>query len=119
MCPSVHTCDALLSDEHACIQMLTPPTRIQKMPFKDMAQRFVSYILHCSSTISPSDVQQIHLVFDKYLEDSIKAQAQANRCERHGQVYHVKADVSIPQIGNSFSAMERTRLVWQGTTHST
>ena len=99
---SVDTCDALLFDGHTCIQMLPSPTRIQNMPFKDMPQRCLSYILHCSGTFPPSDVQQIHVVFDKYLEDSIKAQTRATRGERHDQVYRVKADVPISQNGKPF-----------------
>ena len=98
----IQRCDALVIDGHASIQMLGVPMTTGKMCFRGMAERFIGHIMHISSTTSSNDVQQIHIVFDKYLEDSIKGQTRAKRGDDQGHLYHVKADVAIPQNWKQF-----------------
>ena len=99
---AIPSCDAVVFDGHASIQMLGAPTSLGKISFKDMAGRFISHILHSSTTTSATHVKQVHVVFDKYVEDSIKAQTRAKRGERQGQIYHIKGDGPIPQNWKQF-----------------
>jgi hypothetical protein len=68
----IQRCDAVVFDGHASMQMLRAPTTLGKTSFKEMTGCFIGHVLHSSSTTSASDVQKVHIVFDRYLEDSIK-----------------------------------------------
>jgi len=48
-------------DGHASIQMLGAPTSLGNISFKDMAGRFISHILHSSTTTSDTHVKQVHV----------------------------------------------------------
>jgi hypothetical protein len=99
---TIQRCDALLFDGHASIQMLSGTATLGPMCFRDMAERFIGHIMHLSNITPSTDVKQIHIIFDKYLEDSIKGQTRAKRGEGMGHLYHVKADVAIPQNWKQF-----------------
>ncbi len=89
-------------DGHAAIQMLGTPPSLGKTSFRDMAERFLSHVLQRSTSTSPEVNQQVHVVFDKYLEDSIKAQTRGKRGEGQGHLYQVRADVAIPPNWKQF-----------------
>ena len=101
---TIQRSDVVIFNGHASIQMLGVPNTVEKVTFKNIAQRFLAYILHTSSTITASNtlVQQVHIVFDKYTKDSIKAQTRARRGEGQGHIYHVKGDALIPQNWKQF-----------------
>jgi hypothetical protein len=77
--------------------MLGAPTTIGKMSFRDMAEHFIGHVMHSSTTTSVNDVQQVHIIFDKYMEDSIEGQTCTKKGEGQGQIYHLKAEAAIPQ----------------------
>ena len=66
--------DCVIFDGMAIIQMLKPVSSIIKPTFCDLAHMFWTHILHKSKGISA-----VHVVFDRYLENSIKTQTREKR----------------------------------------
>ena len=60
----------------AVIQMLQPPASVAKPTYNDMASLFWKYILSASG-----GVQNIHFVFDRCIENSLKLQTREKRGE--------------------------------------
>lgn len=71
---NVDHCDAILFDGHASIQTLLPPTNSLNITFQNMAEQFLKHVTH-----SQNHVDQIHVVFDRYLDSSIKSQTRQKR----------------------------------------
>ena len=63
--------DAIIFDANAVIQMLCPPSK-PDITYSDMAKAFQDHICQVSKSLGGSDISQIHVVFDRYLTDSIK-----------------------------------------------
>ena len=87
---AVDMCDVIIFDGHAIIQAL-PTSHLPKSTFKDMADAFMNHIMsHSINTAS------LHVIFDRYLEHSIKRQTREKRGASHSsQVYHIQLDVAI------------------------
>ena len=66
-------------------------------------------------------IQQVHIVFDKYSKDSIKAQTRARKGEGQGHVYHVNGDALIPQSWKQFltHGENKVNLAWYYTEYIT
>ena len=71
------TVDTLIFDGHAIIQSLTPGVSTPMVSFKSMASWFYSYINRCVKSMKTSEHFQIHVIFDKYYEDSVKSKKTA------------------------------------------
>lgn len=69
----------------------------------------MKHIMHYSRLAAGSDVQQIHIIIDRYKEDSIKSQTCKKGGEGRGHVYNVKGDGVIPEIGTNFSVTENKK----------
>ncbi len=82
---SIPSCDAIIYDGHASIQMLDVARTC--INFQNMAHNFMTYIFNHSRSVSAENATQIHVVFDKYPESSVKAQARENLGERHLEVH--------------------------------
>ena len=76
---SIEVCDALLVDGNAVIHILPVTSDVEKPTFKIMADRFMQYVKHKSDHISSGEVKQIHIVFDRYIEGSIKTMTREKR----------------------------------------
>ncbi|CAC5361556.1 unnamed protein product [Mytilus coruscus] len=78
---SIDRCNALIYDGHAVIQMLNPPSRtVVPTTFEDMANWFFDTIFsHSRHSNNDRPVKQIHIVFERYLEESIKEQTREKR----------------------------------------
>ena len=88
---SCNKSDYILFYGHAIIQSL-PTSHLPKSTFKDMADACMSHIM--SHSINTASLQ---VVFDRYLENSIKRQTREKRGASHSaQVYHIQLDVAIP-----------------------
>ena len=74
---SIKSADCIIFDAMATIQMLPLPTQTLKISFSDMAKQFLQCILQCSRAIQ--SVTQIHIVFDRYKENSLKLQTRQKR----------------------------------------
>ena len=66
--------DCVIFDGMAIIQMLKPVSSLIKPTFRDLAHMFWTHILNKSEGISA-----VHVVFDRYLENSIKTQTREKR----------------------------------------
>ena len=66
--------DCIIFDGMAVIQMLKPVTSLVKPTFSDLANMFWTHILHSSEGINV-----VHVVFDRYFENSIKTQTREKR----------------------------------------
>jgi len=90
------------NDGHATIQALNPPPLGQPTTFKDMAESFTRHITHHAESVCQTS-SQIHVVFDEYRSDSIKAQTRAKRgAISRAHVHHVKTEMAIPRNWKAF-----------------
>lgn len=87
---------AIIFDGHAVVQALPAPGPTTLRTFKDMAKEFLTYILQHSEGAS-----QIHVVFDKYFENSIKSATRLKRGENCLK-YHILLDGPIPKNWKTF-----------------
>ena len=77
---SIPSCDTVIYDGHVCIQMIYLPQISGTVMFEDMARRFCDFLLNNSKhSNNGSSVTQLHVVFDRYLRDSIKVQTMQKR----------------------------------------
>lgn len=100
---SVQSADCIIFDAMAIIQMLPMPTRTLKVTFIDMAKQFLQYVLHSSRAIH--SVAQIHIVFDRYEENSLKLQTRQKRGDTGtSHKIHIQAEIPIPKEWKKFLA---------------
>ena len=93
--------DCRIYDGHAVIQMLPGPSGVAT--YQDMAGRFFGYILNSSR-----GALVMHIVFDKYLPDSIKNQNREKR-GRTGTVHHIKSKTCAPVNWKNFLAQNENK----------
>ena len=106
----IGSADAMLFDGHAVIQSLPPPnSAVQKTTFRDMASKFVNHIIHKSVAVAGNDVKQMHIVFDRYEENSIKNATREKRGNNTGHTYHVLPDVTIPGNWKQFLGVAKNK----------
>ena len=76
-------------DANATLYVLQPPCG--EITYTSMAESFMLYILDSSRGISRENLSQIHIVFDRYFEQSVKS---ATRDKTTGgsraNIYHVQ-----------------------------
>jgi hypothetical protein len=84
-----------------------------------MAQKFFSHIMHKRLSIGGNDITQLHVVFDKYNEDSIKNMTLEKCGQMDGHSYHVLPDVAIPQNWKQFLGKNKTALAEYYTKYMT
>ena len=58
--------------------MLTFPVNTEAT-FRDLASDFMDYTIHTSQILAEGQLDQVHIVFDRYFQTSIKRQARKQR----------------------------------------
>lgn len=93
----------VIHDGHALIRKLPGPSELgDKVSFRDMARSFTTYMLHLSNSAS-SDVPEIHIVFDRYEQVSIKSQERETRAGRQNVIqHHIRLDLPAPRNWATF-----------------
>ena len=101
--------DAIIFDGHAVIHQLQMPPNMEKVHFKDMADCFMKYVVNTAKSHG-STVSQIHVVFDRYLYDSPKAQTRLKRAngDRVNNI-HVLPDVLVPRNWSNFLSSSQNK----------
>lgn len=78
---------------------------------EEMARRFFAFILNSSNNSNNGNsVTQVHIVFDRYLQDSINGQTRQKRiagCQ--GNVHRVRPDIRIPANWKQFLGNEENK----------
>ena len=100
----VEGCDAVIHDGNAVVHTMGEPARTDKT-FQDMSSKFQAKILNITSEeLNSSNCSQIHIVFDKYNMQSIKASTREKRGDTGGTTFlhHVAQDVALPKKWPSF-----------------
>lgn len=102
--------DAVIFDGHAVIQALPPPPCSPlQATFLDVAKGFHSYIKGASKNISTT-VTQVHVVFDRYLENSIKSQTrEARSAGKSKRTYKVRGEAKVPPDWKQFLAVAENK----------
>ena len=103
--------DCRIYDGNAVIQMLPGPSGVDT--YQDMASRFFGYILNSSG-----GALVMHIVFDKYLPDSIKNQ---NREKRGAQELYITYNPKLVFLltGRTSRLRMKTKQAWLPTTLTT
>ena len=93
--------DTFVSDGMAIIQMLQAPASVAKPMYNDMASLFWKYSLSASG-----GVQNIHVVFDRYIENSLKLQTREKRGEdlSRSTPAHIQGKMNIPDWESSLAS---------------
>ena len=68
----INKADAVIFDAHATIQATQPLSKDEKVIFHQMANDFVETLLSKAIKVSSKQDCQVHIVFDKYVDNSIK-----------------------------------------------
>ena len=108
---SIPNCDAIIYDGHACIQIMDVPQMSGAVMFEDMARQFFDFILNKSKHSNDgSSVTQLHVVFDRYLQGSIKGQTR-QKCIAgcQGNIHHVRPDIRIQTNWKQFLGNEENK----------
>ena len=93
--------DCIIFDAMAVIQMLPVPSKTVKVTFVDMVEQFCDYILRNSPNYT--SVSQIHIVFDRYEENSLKSLTRQKRGDStKGHKIHIQADMTVPKEWKKF-----------------
>ena len=96
-------CDALIIDGHALIQAMPEPrSALGDTTFGHLGAQFLSRVMSMSRSVG-CNAGQVHNVFDKYLEDSIKSQARSRRSTGYkGATYQVRPELHVPKNWKQF-----------------
>ncbi|MCG7875887.1 MAG: hypothetical protein N0C90_06120 [Candidatus Thiodiazotropha endolucinida] len=108
---TIPKCDAFIFDGHACIQMMNIPQISEAVTFEEMASRFFAFVLKTSKlSNNGNSVAQLHIVFDRYLKDSIKGQTRQKRIAAcQGNIHRVRPDIRIPANWKQFLGNEENK----------
>lgn len=108
---AIASCDAMVFDGHAIIQTLLPPSHatVQKPSFKDMAGKFIDHVMYTAKSVPGNDASEMHIVFDRYFENSIKNRTREKRGHNVGHTYHVLPDVAIPGNWKQFLGVAKNK----------
>ncbi len=89
--------DCMIYDGHFIVQCLPFPPLSAGCTYRSLAQMFYQYTLNAAKTISNNSVNEIHIVFDRYISISVKSQTRAERGCTSGNEYFLSlnGDVSI------------------------
>ncbi|MES9884233.1 MAG: hypothetical protein ABW185_25595 [Sedimenticola sp.] len=98
----IESADCAIFDGMSVIQMLTPA---QNTPtFADMASSFMKYVVVKSRSIS--GVKDIHIVFDRYTENSLKMNIRVKRGDAHNaQALYIHENMPIPKDWKAFLSL--------------
>ena len=98
---SVQSPDCIIFDAMAIIQMLPTPSKPGKVTFLDMAEQFLHHILQASR--AEKSIDQIHIVFDRNDENSLKQQTRQKRGDTGIQhKIHIQSEIAIPKEWKKF-----------------
>ena len=98
---SIGSTDCIIFDAMAVIQMLPVPSKTVRETFVDMVEQFCDYILRNSRIYT--SVSQIHIVFDRYEENSLKSLTRQKRGDStKGHKIHIQADMTVPKEWKKF-----------------
>ena len=100
---SIQSADCIIFDAMAVIQMLATPSKTVQVSFIDMAEQFLRHILQCSRT--ENAVAQMHIVFDRYEENSLTFQTRQKRGDTG--IYHnvhIQSEIVILKEWKKFLA---------------
>ena len=91
--------DCMIFDGHFVIQMLPFLAPSMGNTYCDMASNYFEYILKSASSVSSGHINQIHVAFDRYLQDSVKNQTRQDRANNEigsrGHEYNVTLEREI------------------------
>ena len=85
--------DAIIFDGMAVIQMLKPVVSPVKTTYSDLASIFWSYVLNKSQGINT-----IHVVFDRYFENSLKSQTREKRGEHSTVTTNIQPQMKVTDM---------------------
>ena len=95
-CTTMETTDCIIFDAMAVIQMLPAPFKIVNVNFVDMAEQFRDYRIPNSHIYA--SVSQIHYVFDRYGENSLKSLIRQKGVDSIlRQKNHIQPDMTVPK----------------------
>ena len=93
---NMETTDCIIFDAMAVIQKLPVPSKTVNVTFVDMAAQFRDYIIQNSHIYA--SVSLIHIVFDRYEENSLKSLTRQKRGDSAmGQKIHIQPDMTVPK----------------------
>ena len=110
---NVSECDAAIHDGHAVIQAMSEPSKTDQN-FQDMSAKFEAKILKVTNEeMNSRDCSQLHIVFDKYNERSIKTSTREKRGDTGctSWLHHVGLDVALPKNWAQFLNCGQTKLI--------
>ena len=92
--------DSFIVDGQFAIQLLP---FYQGITYREMAAKFFQYVLNSSDKVG-HNVKQIHIVFDRYFDYSIKSQARLERSKEDitSSEYHISLDAVVSVSKESF-----------------
>lgn len=98
---SLSKADCLIIDGHAEIRALPGPPLNGRATFRDMATKFSQHVLKDAQYMFAMNV---HVIFDRYMEDSIKRQSREKRGDfaSAGQIQIVLPSAPAPNNWNDF-----------------
>ncbi len=101
--PQHRTC--MLFDGHALIQSLGKPSQCNS--FNDYAEVFFKKVSSCLQ----DDIKQVHVIFDTYQQQSIKASTRSKRTTKKRPIRRVinRGDMPLPQVWDQFIAMNENK----------
>lgn len=107
---AIESCDVVIFDPHAIIQMLGNKIVQQgETCYKTTAIKFIEYIISRCNSIG-NDITEIHIIFDKYYEESIKSGTRSKRGSvKTAHSYIIKGDIQIPLNWTKFLAIAENK----------
>ena len=94
---SIPGADTIIFDGNVVIQMLKVPSG-PETTYKSMAMAFQEHILRVSKAICGNALSQVHVVFDRYLQSSIKGDTRVKRSgTSKGNIHLIIPDGRIPK----------------------
>lgn len=102
--------DTIIFDGMAIVQLLQPHS--EYLTIRNMVELFMNHSLKTARNMP--EMKNIHIVFDKYSNSSLKTQTRNRRGDRAtGHALHIHGDLAIPKDWKSFLSVGNK----QGTTY--
>ncbi len=99
---NISSANCIIYDASVTIRALKPPSDTAN--YKALASNFTSHLVQKAQLIS-SHVEEIHIIFDRYFDDSIKnqtRQVRGARSDTGGSVHHITPDGIVPVNYSAF-----------------
>jgi len=102
----IHKADTMIFDGMAIVQSLQPHS--EHLTFKNMAENFMNHSLKLARHVT--NVKNIHIVFDRYRNNSLKTQTRNRRGDRAASsAIHIHGDLAIPKDWKSFLSIGKNK----------